>query len=117
MPHLAELAYFTDDVNRMAVFYERLLGAAPSARSDAMAIFLVNDTKLFIHKTYTPDPGDLSPENHVALAVPDVDMACGALQAQGVAVELPPKDYYWGRSAYLRDPDGHLIELNQTGKS
>ena len=21
------------------------------------------------------------------------------------------QDYYWGRSAYLRDPDGHLIEL------
>jgi catechol 2,3-dioxygenase-like lactoylglutathione lyase family enzyme len=22
-------------------------------------------------------------------------------------------NFYWGRSAYLRDPDGHLIELHK----
>ena len=22
-----------------------------------------------------------------------------------------PKDYYWGRSAYVRDPDGRIVEL------
>jgi catechol 2,3-dioxygenase-like lactoylglutathione lyase family enzyme len=113
MPQLAEIAYFTDNVSSMAAFYERLLGASPVARSDDMAIFMLNGTKVFIHKTYTAGPNDLPPENHVALGVPDVDAACQALQAQGLAVELAPKDYYWGRSAYLRDPDGHLIELNQ----
>ena len=65
---------------------------------------------------FSDGAGDLPPENHVALGVPDVDAACEALQAQGLTVDLAPKDYSWGRSAYLRDPDGHLIELNQAGK-
>ena len=115
MPQIAELAYFTADVAAMAAFYERVLGAAPVARSDAMAIFLAGGTKVFIHQLYTPGAGDLPPENHVALAVPDVDAAYADLMRQGLLVERPPQDYYWGRSAYLRDPDGHLIELNQAG--
>jgi catechol 2,3-dioxygenase-like lactoylglutathione lyase family enzyme len=115
MPPIAEIAYFTDNVSGMAAFYQHLLGEAPVARSDDMAIFMAGGTKVFIHKTYTPGPGDLPPENHVALAVPDVDAACQALAEAGLAVEVAPKDYYWGRSAYLRDPDGHLIELTAAG--
>lgn len=26
-------------------------------------------------------------------------------------MDTMPKDYYWGRSAYLPDPDGQLIEI------
>ena len=113
MPQLAELAYFTDNVSRMTAFYERLLGAPPVARSDDMAIFMAGGTKVLIHKTFTAGPGDLPPENHVALSVPDVDAACQALEAQGLALEVAPQAYYWGKSAYLRDPDGHLLELNE----
>jgi hypothetical protein len=29
-------------------------------------------------------------------------------------MEVSPKDYYWGRSAYLRDPDGQLIEITHS---
>ena len=113
MPQLVELAYFTDNVSRMRDFYQRLLGTDPVARSDDMAIFMVGHTKVFIHKTYPASAGELPPENHVALAVPEVDAACAGLARDGLTVEVAPKDYYWGRSAYLRDPDGHLIELNQ----
>jgi catechol 2,3-dioxygenase-like lactoylglutathione lyase family enzyme len=55
-------------------------------------------------------PGD----DHVALAVEDVDSTVAHLESQGMRVEYPPRDYYWGRSAYLRDPDGRLIELHQS---
>lgn len=110
---LNEIARFTDDVGAMAAFYRRLLGAEPVAASDGMAIFLAGETKLFIHKTYAPGDGDLPPENHVAFAVPDVDAACARLLADGLALEMPPRDYYWGRSAYLRDPDGLLIEITR----
>jgi len=24
-----------------------------------------------------------------------------------------PKEFYWGRSAYVRDPDGRLVELTK----
>jgi catechol 2,3-dioxygenase-like lactoylglutathione lyase family enzyme len=40
-----------------------------------------------------------------------VDATCAELAVAGLKVEVPPKEYYWGYSAYLRDPDGKLIEL------
>jgi catechol 2,3-dioxygenase-like lactoylglutathione lyase family enzyme len=110
---LVEIAYFTKDVDAMAGFYTSLLGADPVARSEGMAIFMAGATKIFIHRSYTPAQGELPPENHTALAVDDVDSAIQQLSNSGVEVEIPPRDYYWGRSAYLRDPDGHLIEITQ----
>ncbi len=113
MTHLLEVAYFSDDVAAMADFYKQLLGAEPVAASEDMAIFMSGNTKIFIHKTYEAGEGEMPPENHFAYPVEDVDGACAALEAAGLRVEVAPKDYYWGRSAYLRDPDGHLIELNK----
>ena len=55
--------------------------------------------------------GELPPDNHIAFAVADVDSASEALMQNGMTLEAPPQDYYWGRSAYLRDPDGQQIEL------
>ena len=110
---LHELAYFTDNVEGMSEFYRRLLGAEPVAQSDDMAIFMSGGTKIFIHRNYPPSEGDLPPNNHIAFAVEDVDAACEALTQQGLTLEIPPKDYYWGRSAYLRDPDGHQVEITK----
>jgi len=111
---LVEVAYFTPNVAEMSAFYKTLLGINPVAQSPDMAIFMTGHTKIFIHRTYTPGASDLPPENHKAFEVPDVDAACEALTQQGLTIEVPTKDYYWGRSAYLCDPDGHLIELIQT---
>ena len=108
---LVELAYFTADVAGMSDFYQRLLGVDPVAQSREMAIFMVGDTKIFIHAAYTPGEGELPPENHAAFEVDNLDVACEALTAAGVILEVPPQEFYWGRSAYLRDPEGHLIEL------
>ncbi len=111
MKRLVELAYFTDDVGGMSRFYRQLLGVEPVAQSEDMAIFMVDGTKVFIHAAYTPGEGDLPPEDHTAFEVDDLDGACEALTAAGLKLEVPPQDFYWGRSAYLRDPDGHQIEL------
>lgn len=108
---LVEMAYFTDDVNGMAEFYRTLLGSEPVTRSNDMAIFMTGEAKIFIHRTYETSEGELPPENHTAYKVDDVDAVCKSLSEQGLKIEFPPKDYYWGRSAYLRDPDGHLIEI------
>ena len=112
---LHELAYFTDNVKGMADFYRGLLGSEPVAQSDDMAIFMFGGTKIFIHRNYPPSESDLPPNNHVAFAVEDVDTASAALTQQGLTLEIPPKDYYWGRSAYLRDPDGHQVEITKAG--
>lgn len=111
MDTLTEIAYFSDNVEKMTTFYRALLGSEPVAASEQMAIFLVGQTKIFIHRAYDAAEGELPPENHTAYAVTDVDAAHQELVRKGLAIEAPPKDYYWGRSAYLRDPDGHLIEL------
>jgi catechol 2,3-dioxygenase-like lactoylglutathione lyase family enzyme len=113
---LIELAYFTENVQAMADFYRTLFGAEPVAQSDDMAIFMFGETKIFIHKSYPPSEGDLPARDHVAFAVEDVDAACASLTQAGLTLEIPPKDYYWGRSAYLRDPDGHQIEITAAKK-
>jgi len=110
---LTELAFFTDNVQGMITFYQGLLGNEPVAQSESMAIFMVGSTKIFIHQNYVPSGGDLPPDNHIAFAVENVDRSCEELVQQGLELEVPPQDYYWGRSAYLRDPDGHQIEITQ----
>jgi catechol 2,3-dioxygenase-like lactoylglutathione lyase family enzyme len=52
-------------------------------------------------------------EDHFAVGVSDVDGACDELRAHGLALLVSPRDYPWGRSAYLRDPDGRMVELSQ----
>lgn len=111
MQKITEVAYFTPNVAAMRQFYARLLGQEPVAASADMVIFLLGDTKIFIHKTYEPADGELPPENHTTFATADVDATCATLTAAGLTLEIEPQDYYWGRSAYLRDPDGHLIEI------
>jgi catechol 2,3-dioxygenase-like lactoylglutathione lyase family enzyme len=111
---LTELAFFAQDVPSMTAFYRGLLGAEPVHQSADLAIFNHQGLQILIHRTYNPGPDDLPPENHFAFAVTDVDATCASLAAGGMKIELPPRDYDWGRSAYLRDPDGHLIELQQS---
>ena len=110
---LSELAFFTDDVGKMTAFYQKLLGKAPDYADSRMAIFTLGKITFLIHTRYVQASGDLPPDNHFAFKVEDVDTACDQLTQQGLSLEHPPHDYDWGRSAYLRDPDGQLIELAQ----
>ena len=109
-----ELAFFTDQVDSMCDFYERLLDRKPAYRGPGIAIFRVGETHLLIHTKYVPGPGELPCENHYAIGVVDLEKAVADLESRGVVVQSPPTTYDWGRSAYLRDPDGKLIELQET---
>ena len=72
-----------------------------------------SETKIFIHYKFPASESELPPENHMAFTVADVDETCQTLVRQGLTMEIPPKDYDWGRSAYLRDPDGHQVEITK----
>jgi catechol 2,3-dioxygenase-like lactoylglutathione lyase family enzyme len=109
---LAELAFFVDDVDAVADFWERLLGTAPVHRGEGIAVFLSGGAKVLIHAKGESAPGEPPNEDHVAFRVPDVDATSTDLTARGLEVAFPPRDYAWGRSAYLRDPAGHLVELH-----
>jgi catechol 2,3-dioxygenase-like lactoylglutathione lyase family enzyme len=108
MPRIAEVALFTPDVARLTAFYERLLGRPADSRSDGHASFELGGTTLFIHVSGNGVAG-APDEDHVAFAL-DQDGAAARARELGVEVE-GPRDFDWGRSAYLRDPDGRAIEL------
>jgi catechol 2,3-dioxygenase-like lactoylglutathione lyase family enzyme len=110
---LSEIAIFTDNVNSVADFYQRLLGTEPMHREEGLAIFQSGDAHLLIHMRYEPTEGLPPCENHTAFAVEDLEAAVTELSQRGITLEIPPREYDWGRSAYLRDPEGRLLELHQ----
>ncbi len=112
---LEEIAHFTNDVDRMVRFYEKFLHRKPARWQPGQdAEFSVDGLKLFIHaKADHPVAGYPPDVHHVAFAVDDVDAACERLKSQGLSMDFEPADYPWGRSAYVRDPDGNWFELHQ----
>jgi catechol 2,3-dioxygenase-like lactoylglutathione lyase family enzyme len=110
---LVEIALFTDDVEAATAFYGRLLGAAPEAEWPGCAIYAAGTAKLLVHERGGAPEGGPPNEDHFALGVPDVDASAAELEAAGLTFLVPPRDFPWGRSAYLRDPDGRLVELSQ----
>jgi catechol 2,3-dioxygenase-like lactoylglutathione lyase family enzyme len=114
MTRAAEIALFTDDVESARAFYERLVGTAPEAEWPGGAIFAAGDVKVLVHERPVAMAEGPPNEDHFAFAVPDLESACADLRSSGVDLLLEPRDYPWGRSAYLRDPDGRLVELSQS---
>lgn len=113
-----EIARFSEDPDKTVEFYQRLLGTQPAAWAQGeTAIFQVGSVRLFFHrKMATHQPGwPLKDEDHVSFSVADVDGTCDELRRRGLAPEVGPQNFYWGRSAYFRDPDGRLVELHQAG--
>lgn len=49
---------------------------------------------------------------HLAYEVDDIYATCERLRAGGVVIHRPPRD---GRMAFVKSPDGHSIELLQSG--
>jgi len=111
---IGEIALFTENVAAAATFYRRLLGTDPVAEWPGGALFAAGAGKLLVHERSAAMDAGPPNEDHFALSVHDLDGACEELRQQGVAFLVEARDYAWGRSAYLRDPDGRLVELVQT---
>ncbi len=107
---IAEVALFTDDVGRLAAFYRDLLGA-PVAEWPGGATFAAGKAKVLVHERTAAMEDGPPNEDHVALTCDDLDAAWEALRTDGLTRLVEPRTYPWGRSAYLRDPDGRLVEL------
>ena len=113
MSRIVELAFFTDGLDTVVGFYRRLLEKEPEAEWLGGAIFAVGHAKLLVHERSRSLEDGPPNDDHFALEVQDVDATCGRLRADGLNILVEPRDFPWGRSAYLRDPDGRLVELTQ----
>ena len=113
MNEIVEVALFTKDVEAVTRFYGALVGAQPVEEWPGGATYQVGSVSLLVHeRSDAPDAGPAN-EDHFALAVPDLDALCAELRGRGVAFLVEPREFPWGRSAYLRDPDGRIVELSQ----
>jgi lactoylglutathione lyase len=123
---LARLDYtvlVVEDLDRALHFYADLLGLPLSHRVESYAQLRTGPTRLALYtreamartlgRSLTAPPPD-APGFEIGFLVEDVDAAFAELVEAGVPPVTPPTDRFWGqRTAYLRDPDGHLVELAQ----
>jgi lactoylglutathione lyase len=111
-----------DDLDRALAFYTETLGLPLGHRSAAFAQLATGATRLALYRRDAmavtlgvelldpPDPA--RPGFELGFKVDDVDGAYDEVVAAGAQPVTRPTDREWGqRTAYVRDPDGHLIEL------
>ncbi|KXO99473.1 VOC family protein [Tsukamurella pseudospumae] len=116
---LAATRIFTDDVDALVTFYERVTGLDIARVHPLFAELRTPSGTLAIASTRTvPALGEgvaaARQNRSVALDfhVEDVDALYGTLTDLADAVVLPPTVMPWGnKSLLLRDPDGNLVNL------
>ena len=117
------LILIVEDLDRALGFYVDVLGLRLGHRSGDYAQLDTGTTRLALYtrsamaKTLgmaLDPPVSSAPGFELGFKVSDVDAGFAELIARGAQPVMPPTDRFWGqRTAYLRDPDGHLIELAQ----
>jgi lactoylglutathione lyase len=112
-----------EDLDRSLSFYAGALGLGLQHRAGAYAQLRAGTTRLSLYTreamaetlgTALAAPSPSAPAFELGFKVPDCDAAFSELVAAGAAVAAPPASRAWGqRTAYVRDPDGNLVELAQ----
>jgi catechol 2,3-dioxygenase-like lactoylglutathione lyase family enzyme len=65
--------------------------------------------------TFAPPTDSETVSSELNIRVPDCVAAFEVLRSRGAEFLTPPVDWGYEVRAFLRDPDGHLIELTQNG--
>ncbi len=114
----------SDDVERSRHFYTEVLGGRVERPKDPANVALANtwivinsgggptDDKPAVILETPRDPSRVS--SFLNIRVQDIDAGYAAWSARGAEFLTPPKQHAYEKRCYLRDPDGHLIELGQT---
>jgi predicted enzyme related to lactoylglutathione lyase len=118
-PALVSLRVITDDVARLAAFYEQVTGTPATWSTPDFAELRTPVGTLAIGSTRTValfGAGSARPaDNHTVIVeflVEDVDAEYERLRAAAPEVVTEPTTMPWGnRSLLLRDPDGNLVNL------
>ena len=115
--------FIVEDLDRTVTFYTQVLGLRLGHRSGEYAQMDTGATRLgFYTRTAMTQvvgfplqkPSPDAPGCELGFKVPDVEAAFATFTARGAIPATPPTTRPWGqRTAYIRDPDGYLIELAQ----
>ena len=112
------------DVERSRRFYTEVLGGVTVATTPVTYIALANswiiinegggptDDKPTVTLETPPDPDRVS--SFLNLRVADIHAAYADWKARGAEFLNPPKQPPVEIRCYIRDPDGHIIEVGQT---
>ena len=130
LERVVESALYVDDLTRSRQFYVDVLGAdvlLDTQRLLALSIGGVSVLLLFQRGATTeplPTPGGIVPPHgalgiqHIAFAVPDkqtLESWATRVEQHGIEIESRVRWQRGGESVYVRDPDGHSIELITPG--
>ena len=111
------------DQDRSREFYQSVFGATVVLERDPVILRLANswlilnvgggptDDKPTVTLTLPRDPDETSA--FLNLRVADIRAAYAEWSAKGAEFLTEPKDHGREIRAYIRDPDGHLIEVGQ----
>ena len=111
------------DQDRSREFYRSVFGATVVAERDPVILKLANswlilnsgggptDDKPTVTLTVPGDPDRASAFLNIRVA--DIGAAYAEWSARGAVFLTEPKDHGREIRAYIRDPDGHLIEVGQ----
>jgi len=114
----------SDDVERSRRFYTEVLGGRVERPGDPVNVALANswivinggggptDDKPTVSLETPPDPDRVS--SFLNIRVKDIDSVYAEWSARGAQFLTPPKQHKYEKRCYIRDPDGHLIEVGQT---
>jgi catechol 2,3-dioxygenase-like lactoylglutathione lyase family enzyme len=114
----------SDDVERSRRFYTDVLGGETIAAGEPSFVQLANawiiinvgggptDDKPTVMLETPPDPNKTSAFLNIRVA--DIQSVYDEWSARGAEFLTPPRDHTGEFRCYIRDPDGHLIEVGQT---
>jgi catechol 2,3-dioxygenase-like lactoylglutathione lyase family enzyme len=124
-----ELRYLlvASDYARSLAFYRDVLGATVVREiSDVLCLLSFGGAEILLtvgggptkDKPTVTFASPTSPDmvsSELNIRVPDCFAAYEVLRSRGAEFLTPPIDWGYEVRAFLRDPDGHLIELTQSG--
>jgi catechol 2,3-dioxygenase-like lactoylglutathione lyase family enzyme len=114
----------SDDVERSRRFYTEVLGGRVAFPGDPVNVALANswivintgggptDDKPTVILETPRDPDRVS--SFVNIRVKDIAAVYAEWSTRGAQFLTPPKQHQYEKRCYIRDPDGHLIEVGQT---
>ena len=125
-----ELKYLlvVSDYTRSLAFYRDVLGATIVREiSDILCLLSLGGSEIMLTVGGGPtndkptvtfaSPTDANTvTSELVIRVPDCLVAYEVLRSRGAEFLTPPVDWGYEVRAFFRDPDGHLLEISQSGQ-